>query len=147
MNTNIWRTKLAFGSYFGNLRAMGSVIILWSIPLKLKKSEVILSTRSCNIEKSLKISFGFIFVSLCTIGMKFWWDRLPVYSFLTKKTACSALSSQGLVYRSFPDGRTLSKSFWFCSWLRIYIYVHIIIFSTNTRNRARPRTYTKLWSA
>ena len=26
-------------------------------------------------------------------------------------------------------------------------YIHTYIFGTNTRNRARPRTFSKLWSA
>ena len=29
----------------------------------------------------------------------------------------------------------------------IILFIYLYIFGTNTRNRARPRTYSKLWSA
>ena len=73
-----------------------------------------LSIGSRYIEKSLKLSCRFTFVSLRAIGMKFCRHRFPAYTF---PHAIIFVRCQVLVYRSSADrradGRTLAKSFCF----------------------------------
>ena len=99
-----------------------------------------------DIAKSLKISFGFNFVSFRAIGSKFWEIRFPVYTFPTKTAhAFIFIRSQVLVYRSFADERTdrwtLAKKFCFCFLIK-NIYTCICPMSrAGSRKLRRRRIY------
>ena len=54
------------------------------IQIKKKKFESISSNGSRDIAKSLKISFGYSFISFRAFGSIFWQFRFPVYTFQTK---------------------------------------------------------------
>ena len=121
MDSKILRILLSFGSNFGKLRAIWSNRVWCCILVyTFKKFESISSVGSRNIAKSLKISFGFIFVSLRSIGSKFWECNYfyPFWSFSVQKLL-------GRTDRQ-TDGRRdiFRKSFLFFSWSRIYIHVY-----------------------
>ena len=118
MNTKIWLEELSFGPNFRNLRAIGCNRV-WCYFLlhafKIKKFESISSNGSRDIAKSLKISFGFSFVSLRAFGSKFWQFRFRVYTFQTKKTALYYLTRFWVfVYiTSRTDGQKFFGNFYF----------------------------------
>ena len=110
LNTKIWLEELSFGSNFGNRRAI-YIFKIQKVWIEQKSNR---SNGSRNIAKSLKISFGFIFVSLRVFGSKISESRFPLYTFQTKISHFTR--SQVLVYRNFADGRTdrhFSKKFSF----------------------------------
>ena len=86
-----------------------------------------------DIAKSLKISFGFNFVSLPAILVKFWRDRWPVYTFQPKKNVLAIilirfqiLGKESYADRQTADGRTLAKSFCFCFLIKnIYTCLYL----------------------
>ena len=104
-------------------RIQSSLVVFSSSYLSNKKKFESISNGFRDIAKSLKISFGFIFVSLCAFGSKiseFWF---PLYTFQTKKPHSIIItSSQVLVYTNFAD----EKVFFFLT-NQEYIYMGIPI--------------------
>ena len=101
---------------------------------KIKKSGSI----SLMIIKSLKISFGFVFISLRAIGSKI---RFPVCSFQTKKTACNYLNPCSSFSVRKCCGRTdrrtnrqtFSKKFSFFFLIKNIYHVYLVYFSNFNR--------------
>ena len=121
LNTKIWLGEVSFG--FGNLRAIGSTRVWWYFLVhifKIKKFELISSNVSRDIAKSLKISFGFSFVSFRAFWSKLQF-RFQIYTFQTKQTALdylyTFLSFSVHNFCARTDGRTgrhFLKKFYFC---------------------------------
>ena len=118
MNTKIWLEELSFASKFGNFDEIESSRVKYYFLIHIFKIKKMISSISSiwsrDTAKSLKISFGFNFVSLYTIGL------------ILKPDAIIFIRSEVLVYTSFADrqtggrtdrrtdGQTLGKSFYFC---------------------------------
>ena len=97
-----------------------------------KKFESISSNDFRDIAKSLKISFGVIFVSLREFGSKV---SIPSIHLSNKKKPHSIIftRSQVLVYTNFADGQTFEKViFSYCSRIYVHVYTYLDYLSNFT---------------
>ena len=131
MSTKIWLEELSFGSNFGNLSAIGSNP-LWCYFLvhtfQIKKFESISSNGSRDIAKSLKISFGSSFVSLC-VRVEIFAVSIPSIHLSNKKTLDYLYLFLSFSVHNFcarTDGQTLFEKVLFFPPAQEYIPISII---------------------